>query len=76
MSIPVRCFSCNKVLGGLWDRYQRGEDFNSLGLKRYCCKRMLLCSTDVYSKILEYDTLPSSVKEKTEFAENRVYKSD
>ncbi len=52
MIIPVRCFSCGKVIGSKWEPYHdmitRGisekEALNNLGLKRYCCKRMLLTS--------------------------------
>lgn len=52
MIIPVRCFTCNKVLGNKWEEYQKlvkeGTDpqiiFNKLGIKRYCCKRILTTS--------------------------------
>jgi DNA-directed RNA polymerase subunit N (RpoN/RPB10) len=42
MIIPVRCFTCGKVVGNLWERYQgllKTHDANSaldqLGLKRF-----------------------------------------
>lgn len=49
--IPVRCFTCNKVLGHLWRRYEElcekypnnyEEILNQLKLDRYCCRRMML----------------------------------
>ena len=48
MMIPVRCFTCGKVIGGEWELYQNrvssGEDpakvLNELGITRVCCRRM------------------------------------
>jgi DNA-directed RNA polymerase I, II, and III subunit RPABC5 len=68
MIIPVRCFTCNKVIGSLWDPYKKLlKDFknegntlaekkalDTLGLKRYCCRRMLLCHVDVFEHLLNY----------------------
>lgn len=53
--IPVRCFTCNKVLGHLWKRYSDQKKagipeeiiLNNLGLKRYCCRRMLITHIDL-----------------------------
>tara|TARA_B100000963_G_C22473614_1_gene601341 strand:+ start:489 stop:731 length:243 start_codon:yes stop_codon:yes gene_type:complete len=80
MIIPVRCFTCGKVLGNLWDKYleelqkayndelnenelkrivdlQKDEDsaekkiLDDLGLKRYCCRRVMLSTVDLVDKI-------------------------
>ncbi len=48
--IPVRCFTCGKVISTAWkefkERRDAGEDpkqiLDDLGLERYCCRRMLL----------------------------------
>jgi DNA-directed RNA polymerase subunit N len=55
MIIPVRCFSCGKPIGHLWEEYkervQKGEDpkkvMDSLGLERYCCRSTLLGHVDL-----------------------------
>jgi len=55
MLIPVRCFTCGKVIGNLWTKYQElieqeyseNEALNQLGLSRYCCRRMLLTHIDI-----------------------------
>jgi DNA-directed RNA polymerase subunit N len=55
MMIPVRCFSCGKPVGHLWDEYkertERGEDrkavLDSLGLARYCCRSVFLGQVDL-----------------------------
>ena len=48
---PVRCWSCNMPLQATWDAYRRrsmegretlGAILDSLDVKRYCCRRMLL----------------------------------
>jgi len=61
MIIPVRCFSCGKVVGDLWTRYVKlieeggpegkgideGPALDELGLTRYCCRRMLITNVEL-----------------------------
>lgn len=55
MIIPVRCFSCGKPIGHLWEEFKKrvkeGESpkkvMDSLGLTRYCCRSMFLGQTDL-----------------------------
>ena len=62
MIIPIRCFTCNKVVGNKWELYQQKQKegksneqiFKELSLVRYCCKRMLMTHVDLIDKILEY----------------------
>jgi DNA-directed RNA polymerase subunit N len=62
MIIPVRCFTCGKPVGQLWEEYKartdKGEDagkvMDSLGLERYCCRRMLLTHADLMDDLLLY----------------------
>ncbi|ORX62483.1 hypothetical protein BCR32DRAFT_231817 [Anaeromyces robustus] len=62
MIIPVRCFSCGKVIGNLWEKYldllkedyTEGQALDALGLKRYCCRRMVLTHVDLIEKLLFY----------------------
>ena len=64
MIIPIRCFSCGKVTGNKWQAYlnltasgvSEKEALTTLGLKRYCCRRMLLCHVDRSGAILNYDS--------------------
>ncbi|KAI0405795.1 8 kDa subunit-domain-containing protein [Xylaria palmicola] len=62
MIIPIRCFSCGKVTGDLWERYLKlidegitdGDAMDQLGLKRYCCRRMIMTHVDLIEKLLKY----------------------
>ena len=62
MLIPVRCFTCGKITGNKWSTYQsllkegksRKEALDSLGLKRYCCRRILLSHVEIMNKVLQY----------------------
>jgi len=62
MIIPVRCFSCGFLIGDKWEdfakRVNEGEDagkvLDSLGVKRYCCRRMLLSHVEVIDEILKF----------------------
>eukprot|EP00759_Apiculatamorpha_spiralis_P040204 PhF_6_TR3885/c0_g1_i1/m.5488/K03007/RPB10, POLR2L; DNA-directed RNA polymerases I, II, and III subunit RPABC5 len=64
MIIPVRCFTCGKVVGNLWERYQsllsqdlsEGEALDRLNLKRYCCRRMILAHVDNVDNFVAYST--------------------
>lgn len=55
MIIPVRCFSCGKPIGHLWEEFKRrvneGENpkkiLDELELERYCCRSMFLGQTDL-----------------------------
>jgi DNA-directed RNA polymerase subunit N len=55
MIIPIRCFSCGKPVGHLWEEYQervkKKEDskavLDSLGLERYCCRGLFLGHVDL-----------------------------
>lgn len=65
MLIPVRCFSCNKVVAKDYNRYRlliTGDDaispeqaLNQLGYKRYCCRRMLYCHKDYIDEMLIHE---------------------
>ena len=62
MIIPVRCFTCGKVIGHLWEefkeRIEKGEPakkvLDELGLKRYCCRQMFLGHVDLLREIHQF----------------------
>ena len=62
MIIPIRCFTCNKVIANKWGEYlellKRGipaeEAMNMLGMRRYCCRRIFLTHIDIIDKLLMY----------------------
>ena len=65
MIIPVRCFTCGKVIGNKYDTYlELMQDENTtdaaalsiLGLTRYCCRRMLLTHVDLMTRLLNYNS--------------------
>ena len=55
MIIPVRCWSCSKPIGHLWEDFnaklEKGEDrkkaLDELGLERYCCRAVFLTHVDL-----------------------------
>ena len=64
MIIPIRCFTCGKVIGNKWNKYlqllEEGKEipqiFEELGLNRYCCRRMIISHVDLITKLLKYNS--------------------
>jgi len=62
MMIPIRCFTCGKMIGDKFSdfesRVKTGEDpgkvLDDLKIKRYCCRRMLISSVDLIDQVLPY----------------------
>ena len=62
MLIPVRCFTCGNMIADKYDDYQNkvkaGEDaakvLDSLGIERYCCRRMLLTTVETIQQVIPF----------------------
>ena len=62
MLIPVRCFSCGKPIGGLFEKYkervEKGEQpkkvLDDLGLDRYCCRALFMTHKDVLANVAKH----------------------
>jgi DNA-directed RNA polymerase subunit N (RpoN/RPB10) len=54
MIIPIRCFSCGKPIGQLWEEYKKrvaegeksGDVLDELGLDKFCCRSMFIGQED------------------------------
>ncbi|NVM30198.1 MAG: DNA-directed RNA polymerase subunit N [Candidatus Helarchaeota archaeon] len=65
MIIPIRCFTCGKVVADKWEpfnkRIREGEDpkavLDDLGLNRYCCRRMILTYINLLDDISKFRNL-------------------
>ena len=62
MLIPIRCFSCNKVIGGSYEEFVARRDdedpaevMDDLGIERYCCRRVFLTHKDTMDELMPYD---------------------
>lgn len=58
MLFPVRCTSCGKPIGQLWEKFDQQtkgrtqnvkETLDELGVKRYCCRQQFMGYVDVTS---------------------------
>lgn len=64
MMVPIRCFTCGKVIGDKWEEFARrvknGEKpkdvLDDLGVTRYCCRRMLLSNVEIIDNVLKYSS--------------------
>ena len=62
MLIPIRCFTCGKLIGDKFaemeTRVKAGEDpgkvLDDLQITRYCCRRMMITSVDLIDQVLPY----------------------
>jgi len=70
--IPVRCFTCGRVIGDKWEEFSRrvkeGEKPNhvldDLGFKRYCCRRMFISHVEIIDGFLKFAELSSKKRNK------------
>lgn len=62
MIIPVRCISCGRVIGHMWEEYQKrvadGEDpkkvLDTLGVTSYCCRSHFITHVDSAKEIMKF----------------------
>jgi DNA-directed RNA polymerase subunit N len=62
MIVPVRCFTCGKLIADRWEEFARrvkaGERtkkvLDDIGMTRYCCRRMFISHVDVVDDLLRY----------------------
>lgn len=72
MIIPIRCFTCNaltRVHEYESTRLETGSEkaaFEKLGIKRYCCRRMLLCNPVGLTEILMQQTVENIADESSD----------
>ena len=60
--IPVRCMSCGKPVGHLYEEYKkrteagedRGKVMDELGLKRFCCRQLFMGHVDLIKEIAQF----------------------
>jgi len=62
MIVPVRCFSCGKVVAQYYEEFLKrvkGKEnpekvMDDLGISRYCCRRTIFAHVDLMDEILKY----------------------
>ena len=62
MIVPIRCFSCGKPVGHLWEKFNeevangrpKKDSLDRLGLERYCCRSLFLTHVDLLDKIARF----------------------
>ena len=63
MLVPVRCFTCGNLIADKFEDYTRqklnqeknhAKVLDSLGIKRYCCRRMLLTSVETIQQVVPF----------------------
>ena len=62
MLIPIRCFTCGFVIGHMFETWNeklnQGQDpkeiLDELGLKRVCCRRMLITHVELLDETIKF----------------------
>ncbi len=62
MMVPVRCFSCGFVVSEYYDKYnlmirdgvKPKDAMDSLGVSRYCCRRIILSTKEFIQELNNY----------------------
>lgn len=67
MPPPVRCYTCTKPIGHLFEKYVSGKDkenidpqklLDDLGLQRWCCRMMFVGYSSVDDILIKYPHMP------------------
>ena len=62
MIIPIRCMSCGKPVGHLYEKYldevkkggKKSKIMDKLGLERYCCRALFLGHIDLLESVAQF----------------------
>ena len=62
MIIPIRCLTCGKPVGHLWEDYQKEvskgkkpeEVLTKLDLERLCCRSLFLTHVDLVQRVAKF----------------------
>ena len=62
MLVPVKCFSCGKLIADKFDEFKQGVQsgkesqkvLDEIGLERYCCRRMLLTTVETIQQVIPF----------------------
>lgn len=62
MIIPIRCWSCGKPIGHLWEQYldkvnageERKKILDEFKIERYCCRAMFLGHVDLIDTVAQF----------------------
>jgi len=60
--IPVRCFTCGKVIGSSYEIYVKRlkmgetpkEILDSMNITRYCCRRMIISHAELIDDVMPF----------------------
>ena len=62
MIIPIRCFSCGAVIADKYEKFKERTKkenpkkvLDSLGIERYCCRRMILSQVDFIDEVIQFE---------------------
>ncbi len=62
MIMPVRCFSCGKPIGQLWEQFKKEvaegkpakQVLDEMGVERYCCRSIFLGQEDLIGLVSRF----------------------
>ncbi len=59
--IPIRCFSCGRPIGHLYEKFlelskkmSKKEALDKVGLKKYCCRQVFLTHVELIDQTAVY----------------------
>ena len=63
MIIPIRCYTCGKVIADKWETYKllikkgysESDALDAIGFKRYCCRRMFISHIEIIDELIKFN---------------------
>ena len=80
MIIPMRCFTCGKLVADKYEeyhqlleaKYSEKDALDAVGLERFCCRRMMLTHVDFNDMLLRFNPADNAATMHQQYSQGQL----